>query len=167
MKLPQESSKRLSKLQYYLGIAKAVSERSTCLRCRYGAILVKNDKIISTGYNGSPRGEENCCDLGVCYRLQQNIPSGSNYELCKSVHAEVNAIIQCDQATEGAMLYIAGTPLPSCEAQKEPCLMCHRIIKNAGVKEVLVWNTETGELTYTYIGTQPEKPMDDSKPVPL
>ena len=84
---------RVSKHNYYLDIAETVSERSTCLRRRFGAIIVKNDSIVSTGYNGAPRGRKNCCDLGFCLRDQMNIPRGERYELCRSVHSEANAII--------------------------------------------------------------------------
>ena len=84
---------RTSKQNYYLDIADSVLERSTCLRRKYGAIIVRNDEIISTGYNGAPRGRRNCTDLGFCNRENLHIPSGERYELCRSVHAEANAII--------------------------------------------------------------------------
>ena len=84
---------RVSKINYYLDIAETVSERSTCLRKRYGAIIVKNDVIVSTGYNGAPRGRKNCSDIGSCMRDTLNIPRGERYELCRSIHAEANAII--------------------------------------------------------------------------
>ena len=84
---------RMSKDKYYLNIADAVLDRSTCLRRKYGAIIVKNDEILSTGYNGAPRGRVNCSELGYCNREQLRIPSGQRYELCRSVHAEANAII--------------------------------------------------------------------------
>ena len=84
---------RVSKINYYLDIAQTVAERSTCLRRMFGAIIVKNDSIISTGYNGAPRGRKNCTDLGVCMRDKLNIPRGERYELCRSIHAEANAII--------------------------------------------------------------------------
>ena len=84
---------RIDKENYYLDIAETVLERSTCLRRCYGAIIVKNDEIVSTGYNGAPRGRRNCGDLGYCTREAMNIPSGQRYELCRSVHAEMNAII--------------------------------------------------------------------------
>ncbi len=85
--------KRIDKENYYLDIAETVLERSTCLRRCYGAIVVKNDEIVSTGYNGAPRGRKNCMDLGYCTREAMNVPSGERYELCRSVHAEMNAII--------------------------------------------------------------------------
>ena len=83
---------RIDKTNYYLDIAETVLERSTCLRSRYGAIVVHNDEIVSTGYNGAPRGRENCIDLGYCLREQMRIPHGERYELCRSVHAEINII---------------------------------------------------------------------------
>ena len=85
--------KRVDKVNYYLNIADAVLERSTCLRRHYGAIIVRNDEIVSTGYNGAPRGRKNCVDLGRCTREELQVPSGQRYELCRSVHAEANAII--------------------------------------------------------------------------
>ena len=88
---------RTSKQNYYLDIADAVLERSTCLRRKYGAIIVRNDEIISTGYNGAPRGRRNCSDLGGCMREKLGIPSGERYELCRSVHAEANAIISASR----------------------------------------------------------------------
>lgn len=90
--------KRIDKENYYLDIAETVLERSTCLRRCYGAIIVKNDEIVSTGYNGAPRGRKNCMDLGYCTREAMNIPSGQRYELCRSVHAEMNAIISAAPA---------------------------------------------------------------------
>ena len=83
---------RINKLEYYLGIAEQVAKRSTCLRRQYGAVIVKNDEIISTGYNGAPRGMTNCCDSGECWRKANGIPHGTQYEACVAVHAEQNAI---------------------------------------------------------------------------
>ena len=100
---------RTSKQNYYLDIADAVLERSTCLRRKYGAIIVRNDEIISTGYNGAPRGRRNCSDIGTCTRETLRIPSGERYELCRSVHAEANAIISAArQDMIGASLYLVG-----------------------------------------------------------
>jgi len=130
---------RLTKDEYYLNIAKAVSMRSTCLRAHAGAILVKNDKIISTGYSGAARGEPNCSDIGECERQRLNIPPGQNYELCKSVHAEANAIINCDQDKSGATMYLY---FKRVDGQKEkhggPCFMCARMIKNAQILNVII-----------------------------
>lgn len=126
---------RPTKTEYYLNIAKAVSARSTCLRRQYGAIIVKNDEIISTGYNGSPRGCVNCIDIGSCYRKENNIPSGQRYETCKAVHAEQNAIISTSREKMiDAELYLYGFDL---ELKEEitalPCLMCEAMIKNVSI----------------------------------
>ena len=130
---------RPSKKEYYLNIAKAVSMRSTCLRMHYGAIIVKNDEIIATGYNGSPRGEVNCCDTGRCYRMENNIPHGEKYESCCSVHAEQNAIISASRRDLiGATLYLYGYDVVKDEEVKAmPCLICARFIKNAGIEKVV------------------------------
>lgn len=132
---------RTSKENYYLDIAETVAERSTCLRRSFGAIIVKNDSIISTGYNGAPRGRKNCCDLGICMRDKLNIPRGERYELCRSVHAEANAIIAAsrDQMI-GSTLYMAcvdpktGALVPGTSS----CMMCKRQIINAGIERVVV-----------------------------
>ncbi len=132
---------RVSKHNYYLDIAQTVSERSTCLRRRFGAIIVKNDVIISTGYNGAPRGRENCSDLGTCYREQLKIPRGQRYELCRSVHSEANAIIAAARENMlGASLYmcctspVTGEVLPSTNS----CMMCKKLIINAGISTVYI-----------------------------
>ena len=99
---------RIDKENYYLDIADTVLKRSTCLRRCYGAIIVKNDEILSTGYNGAPRGRKNCTDLGRCTREELQVPSGQRYELCRSVHAEANAIISAARSEAlGATLYMA------------------------------------------------------------
>ena len=103
-------SSRISKENYYLDIAQTVSERSTCLRRRFGAIIVKNDSIIATGYNGAPRGRKNCDDLGYCFREKLGIPRGERYEMCRSVHAEANAIIAAPREQMlGSTLYMVCT----------------------------------------------------------
>lgn len=130
---------RPSKDEYYLKIADAVLRRSTCLRRKYGAVLVKNDEIVSTGYNGSPRGEKNCCDTGKCEREEQGIPKGERYELCCAIHAEDNAITSAgrDKAL-GATLYIVGrNTMDDSLANPAPCMMCRRKIVNAGIKRVV------------------------------
>ena len=100
---------RISKVEYYLNIAEAVSARSTCLRRQYGAVIVKNDEIIATGYNGAPRGTSNCCELGGCWRDLHGVPHGERYEACRSVHAEQNAIISASrQEMIGSTLYLVG-----------------------------------------------------------
>lgn len=130
---------RISKDEYYLGIAEAVLERSTCLRRKYGVIIVKDDEIISTGYNGSARGEENCIDTGICVRESLNVPAGERYELCVSLHAEQNAIMSAGRnKTMGSTLYIVGKEAKTGEyANPNPCMMCNRFIKNAGIEKVV------------------------------
>ena len=129
---------RESKDTYYLNIARAVSMRSTCLRRQYGAVIVKNDRIVSTGYNGAARGEPNCCDIGQCWRELNNIPHGERYEECVAVHAEANAIIQASaEELEGATLYLYGGEDGSTIFGAEPCKMCARMIKNAKIEKVI------------------------------
>lgn len=129
---------RKTKTEYYLDIAKAVAERSTCLRRRYGAIIVKNDEVIATGYNGAPRGEENCIDCGFCQREALNIPKGERYELCVSVHAEANSIISASRRDMmGATIYIVGLEVDGSFANPAPCIMCRRMIVNAGITKVI------------------------------
>ena len=138
--------KRIDKENYYLDIAETVLERSTCLRRCYGAIVVKNDEIVSTGYNGAPRGRKNCMDLGYCPREAMNVPSGERYELCRSVHAEMNAIISAARRdTLGATLYLAGREAKSGELLHDAtsCSMCRRLVINAGLKEVVIRRTAT------------------------
>lgn len=124
---------RITKDEYYLNIARAVSKRSTCIRRRYGAIIVKNDEVVATGYNGSARGDINCCDTGLCYREQNNIPKGEQYEKCVSIHAESNAIMSAGRGEcMGSTMYLVGFE-GDIEIQAKPCLMCERLIKNSGV----------------------------------
>jgi dCMP deaminase len=127
---------RPSKQQYYMKIASEVARRSTCLRRQYGAVIVKDDVIVSTGYNGACRGEDNCSDLGYCERERLGVPHGERYELCKAVHAEANSIISGNRSDMiGADLYVfgweAGEPIDT-----ECCLMCSRMIKNARIRRV-------------------------------
>lgn len=132
---------RRDKTNYYLDIAETVSERSTCLRRSFGAILVKNDEIISTGYNGAPRGRKNCSDIGGCLREKLGIPRGQRYELCRSVHAEANCIISAPRADMiGAALYLAchDSETGTLEGAVEPCSMCKRLIINAGIECVFI-----------------------------
>jgi dCMP deaminase len=131
---------RINKIEYYLGIAKAVAQRGTCLRRKFGAVIVKDDRIVSTGYVGAPRGRKNCCDIGKCFRQENNIPSGQRYELCRSVHAEMNAIISASkEELQGGVMYLVGiendgstTPHADC------CAMCKRMIINAGIRYVII-----------------------------
>jgi len=135
---------RLNKEDYYLGIASAVSLRSTCLRRRYGAIIVKNDEIIATGYNGAPRGDANCCDLGYCHRNELNVPKGERYELCRAVHAEQNAIISAARRDMiGATMYIAGYEVETGDlVDCNPCMICEKLIKNAGIEKLIILDNE-------------------------
>ena len=131
---------RTNKQNYYLDIADSVLNRATCLRRKYGAIIVRNDEIISTGYNGAPRGRRNCSDLGFCTREFMKIPSGERYELCRSVHAEANAIISAARRDMlGGTLYLVGRDARSGELLKDatPCAMCRRLIINAGIRKVV------------------------------
>ena len=129
---------RISKDNYYLGIARSVSMRSTCLRRQYGAVIVKNDRIVSTGYNGAAIGEPNCCDVGQCWRELNDIPHGERYEECVAVHAEANAIIQASaEELEGSTLYLYGREDGSSVFGAEPCKMCARMIKNAKIAKVV------------------------------
>lgn len=142
---------RVSKINYYLDIAETVSERATCIRRRFGAIIVKNDVIISTGYNGAPRGRKNCSDLGFCTREELKIPRGERYELCRSVHAEANAIIAAprDQML-GATLYMCCTD-PSDGGVVGSiccCAMCKRQVLNAGIEKVIVRENEKDYTEY-------------------
>ena len=136
---------RKDKITYYLDIALAVLSRGTCLRRNFGAVIVKNDEIVSTGYTGAPRMRQNCIDMGYCLREKYNIPRGERYELCRSVHAEANAIISAsrDQMI-GSSLYLVGVDYKTNTLVKNasPCAMCKRLIINAGIKEVIVRETK-------------------------
>ena len=137
---------RIDKENYYLDIAQTVAGRSTCLRRCYGAILVKSDEIISTGYNGAPRGRRNCVDLNYCTREALNIPSGERYELCRSVHAEANAIISASRRDMvGSTLYLVGKDAQSGEllGDATSCAMCRRQVINAGISRVIIRQTKT------------------------
>ena len=137
---------RISKENYYLDIAQTVLERSTCLRRLYGAIIVNNDEIISTGYNGAPRGRANCADLGYCSREAMRVPRGERYELCRSVHAEANAIISASRRDMvGGTIYLVGRDARTGELLSDAtsCLMCRRMVINAGLEKVVIRRTET------------------------
>lgn len=135
---------RTDKVNYYLDIADTVLHRSTCIRRRYGAIIVRNDEIISTGYNGAPRGRINCSDLGYCRREAMQVPSGERYELCRSVHAEANAIISASRRDMlGGTLYLTGREAKSGDlTDAVPCSMCKRTIINSGIKDVVMRNAD-------------------------
>ncbi len=155
-------SERQSKEFYYLGIADSVSERSTCLRRKYGAIIVRNDEIISTGYNGAPRGRKNCVDLGSCERELRKIPPGERYELCRSVHAEAHAIISAPRRDMiGATLFLVGRDAKNGELLESsmPCSMCKRLIINAGIERVVM---QSGNDDFVVVKTEEWIENDDS-----
>ena len=131
---------RIDKINYYLDIAETTLERSTCLRRKWGAVIVRDDEIISTGYNGAPRGRKNCSDLGKCIREELKIPRGERYELCRSVHAEQNAIISASRKDMmGATLYEVGVDAKTGEYVENamPCAMCKRFIINSGITKMI------------------------------
>ena len=134
-------STRIEKTNYYLDIAEVVAARCTCLRRHYGAVIVKNDEIISTGYVGAPRGRANCIDLGFCRREKLGIARGERYELCRSVHAEANAIISASRRDMmDGTLYLVGKEARTGEYVKDAnsCAMCKRMIINAGISRVVI-----------------------------
>lgn len=146
--------KRIDKENYYLDIAESVLERSTCIRRCFGSVIVKNDEIISTGYNGAPRGRKNCVDLGYCTREKLNIPRGERYELCRSVHGEENAIISASRRDLiDSILYLVGKDYNTGEYVKDarPCAMCKKTIINAGIKKIVIRNTKD---KYTIINVE-------------
>lgn len=153
---------RVSKTNYYLDIAQTVSQRSTCLRRRFGAIIVKNDVIVSTGYNGAPRGRQNCNDLGVCMRDKLGIPRGERYELCRSIHAEANAIISASREQMlGSTLYLCCTDPKTGEivGGMNCCMMCKRQVINAGIEKVIIRNNK---FEYTEVDVNDWIDDDDS-----
>jgi len=155
---------RVSKRNYYLDIAETVLERATCLRRVYGAIIVKNDEIISTGYNGAPRGRKNCVDMGFCTREALKVPRGERYELCRSVHAEANAIISAARRdTVGSTLYLVGRDAQTGELLHDAtsCSMCRRMIINAGINEVVIRQTKE---EFDIVPVQKWIDQDDSLP---
>ncbi len=141
---------RLNKDQYYINIASDLYQRSTCLRRKFGALIVNNDEIISTGYNGAPRKTKSSLDHGWCWRERHNIEHGKNYELCRSVHAEMNAIISVARRNMiGGTIYIAGENADGMFCEAFPCVVCIRLIINAGI-EKLVYRAEDGTLKVEY-----------------
>ena len=154
--------KRRDKVNYYLDMADAALSRGTCLRRNYVAIIVNNDEVVSTGYVGAPRGRQNCSDIGTCIREKLNVPRGTRYELCRSVHAEANAIIAASRKeTIGATLYLVGRETKTGEYVKnsEPCSMCKRMIINAGIETVVVRDTHD---EYRVLSVQDWIDNDDS-----
>ena len=155
--------------EYFIQIASDVAKRGTCLRRIYGAVITKDNKIISTGYNGAPIGEPNCTTLGVCERQRLNIPSGERYEKCRSVHAEANSIINGNLSDMiGSTIYIAGWDVEYSKgisecgnkvneflyeyADAKPCMMCARMIKNAKIERVVI-RMKSGEIQ-SYSGVE-------------
>ena len=136
---------RRDKINYYLDLAEMVSQRSTCLRRHYGAVIVNVDQVISTGYSGAPRGRKNCCDLGFCMREKLNVPRGERYELCRSVHAEMNAVINASREQMiGATMYLVGLECSDGSYVKNStsCALCKRMILNAGITHVIARDTK-------------------------
>lgn len=133
-----ENGKRISKIDTYLNCAEVFAYRSTCLKRKYGAVIVKDDVVISTGYNGAPRGFSNCCDLGKCPRKERNMHQGDGYGICRAVHAEANALLNCSrQQTIGADLYLTGVnPDDNSIHKAKPCPLCARTIIQAGINNV-------------------------------
>ena len=140
---------RRDKHNYYLDISETVLERGTCLRRNYGSIIVKNDEIISTGYTGAPRGRKNCIDLNLCIREKLNVPRGKQYELCRSVHSEANAIISASRRDMiGATLYLVGKDAKTGEyvENANSCSMCKRLIVNSGIKNIIIRDSKVREI---------------------
>ena len=136
---------RRDKINYYLDLAEVVAQRSTCLRRRYGVVIVQNDEVISTGYVGAPRGRKNCTDMNFCIRSKMNVPRGERYELCRSVHAEANAIISSSRNKMlGSTLYLVGIECDTGEyvENANSCSMCKRMIINAGIAHVIIRDTK-------------------------
>ena len=133
-----EGNKRISKTDAYLNGAENFAYRSTCIKRKYGAVIVKDDAVISTGYNGSPRGFENCCDIGECPRIRLDMHQGEGYAICRAVHAEANALLNCSrEQTMGADLYLAGVNPDDLSVHKaKPCPLCARMIIQAGIRNV-------------------------------
>ncbi len=136
---------RMDKNNYYLDLAEVASSRATCLRRKFGAIIVKNDEVISTGYVGAPRDRKNCSDLSFCKREKLEIPRGERYELCRSVHAEQNAIISAERKNMiDSTMYLVGIEIPSGDyvQNANPCALCKRMIINSGIKNVIIRETK-------------------------
>ncbi len=133
-----EKGKRISKIDTYLNCAEVFAYRSTCIKRKYGAVIVKDDVVISTGYNGAPRGLPNCCDMGQCPRIQRDMHQGEGYSICRAIHAEANALLNCSRLqTVGADLYLVGiNPEDNSIHRAKPCPMCARTIIQAGIRTV-------------------------------
>lgn len=153
---------RVSKIDTYLNCAEVFAYRSTCLKRKYGAVIVKDDVVISTGYNGSPRGFENCCEIGTCPRIEKDMHQGEGYGICRAVHAEMNALLNCSrQQTMGADLYLAGiNPSDNSVHNAKPCPVCARQIIQAGIRNVYL-RTGDGADNYTVIPASELKWLQD------
>lgn len=153
---------RVSKIDTYLNCAEVFAYRSTCLKRKYGAVIVKDDIVISTGYNGSPRGFENCCEIGTCPRIEKNMHQGEGYGICRAVHAEMNALLNCSrQQTIGADLYLVGiNPSDNSVHNAKPCPVCARQIIQAGIRNVYL-RTGDGADNYTVIPANELKWLQD------
>lgn len=133
-----KDGKRPSKVDYYLAMAEVASTRGTCLRRRFGSVIVKDDRIVSTGYVGAPSGRQNCCDIGYCFREANNIPSGTMYERCRSSHSEMNAIINASkEEMKDATLYLVGVEPDGKYTKANCCAMCKKVIINSGISKVI------------------------------
>lgn len=131
---------RPPKDQYYLNIAKEIAQRSTCLRAKFGAVIVRDDQIVATGYTGAPRKTKDCFERGICLRDKLQIPHGQRYELCRSVHAEMNCIINSARAGVSILngdMFIYGSDLNGNPVDTFPCLLCKKMIINAGLNRVI------------------------------
>lgn len=143
---------RISKIDTYLNVAEVFAYRSTCIKRKYGAVIVKDDAVVSTGYNGAPRGFPNCCDIGSCPRIRLDMHQGEGYGICRAIHAEQNALLNCSrEQTIGADLYLAGVnPEDNSVHQAKPCPLCARLIIQAGIRNVIM-RTGPGPEEYTVI----------------
>lgn len=155
---------RISPDEYYMELAKTVALRSTCLRVKHGAVIVKDDIVVSTGYNGAPRCKQSCLEVGSCWRKINNIEHGQHYDQCLAVHAEANAIIFGGRAnTIGGTIYIGGwnvsdeyyekgglfvPTMKDLRVDVKPCIMCSKLIVNSGICRVMVYrrSEESGEI---------------------
>lgn len=163
---------RISKDQYYMNIAKEVAGRSTCFRARHGAVVVLNDQIVATGYVGSPRKTKDCFERGNCLRTELNIPSGQRYELCRSVHAEQNALINAARAGVsllGGVIYLYSERLISNDfkiVEALPCFICKKMIINAGITNLVSLQVDGSLKKYSvedWINDWQEKDIIDDK----
>ena len=135
---------RIPKKQYYLQIAQEVATRATCMSAHFGSLIVKDDQIISTGYNGAPRMTKDCYEIGFCLRRKLQIPSGTQYEMCRSVHAEQNAIIQASLhgiPIQGSTIYITN----------QPCIICAKMLINAGIVSVVILDGYPDEMAMDFL----------------